>query len=699
MSFSAQTLGASDGLLGSEVRARPVAPTPKAAAAETFDLDALGDEGELDFPDTSGMTEAEKIAALRRLLEKVQINDVKFNPSISRMPDPNSKSILRLARVLKVFPAVRLKCTGHAKGKPGENSVLKRQISETRAESLSEALRAHGVTNDIVVVGYGSALGMGGCVRVHTLSQEEAQDGLLMVSGVESLPKDQQEQALNQLLQEALDTSFNFAPNKHNITVDGMEVVRKLAPILRSFPDFVVRCESHTKGKAEENNENKRKMSQLRAEGIRAALREHGVRTPCIYCIGCGSARGLGQYVRMATVDLGLPLEIPECLRSSEEQDMLLNRLLEAALEANVEFEPNKSELPPSCRVILRSVACVLRSFSGASLRCEGHTKGTPVENNSAKRKLSLARAEAFCAALLAEGVATAVACIGEGSLLGRGMHLRMVVDVPVPPPTLEEAPSQTIYTIGMSAEEIRGALNKSLDVALATEIDFAPNEHAPSATGAKTISLVAQALKGCPDRPAIKIEGHTKGQPSDDSDAKRKLSYARARSVKAALKAERVTNYIHCIGMGSAEGLGMRVKVYAVNSADMKVDVKLPDCSGMSRADREKALNELLAEVFVKKSMTFEPNKAEVLQADVEIVRRLGAILTHLPDISVVVESHTKGLPADNNAAKTSLSEARAQAVRAALCDDEGVANDITCIGRGCSEGLGMCVRIFVAK
>merc|ERR1712007_73208 len=158
-------------------------------------------------------------------------------------------------------------------------------------------------------------------------------------------------------------------------------------------------CEAHAKGKPQENNDAKKKLSHLRAEAVKAAVMSEGAENE-IVCIGEGCARGLGVCVKMfyvAPEELKKnELQIPDSTgKSKEEKERLLNELLAKVLEENITFEPNSTQIQVTSMSVVNSVARVLKAFPDFGVRCEGHAKGKPADNNSAKVKLSQVRAEA----------------------------------------------------------------------------------------------------------------------------------------------------------------------------------------------------------------------------------------------------------------------------------------------------------------
>jgi len=76
-------------------------------------------------------------------------------------------------------------------------------------------------------------------------------------------------------------------------------------------------------------------------------------------------------------------------------------------------------------------------------------------------------------------------------------------------------------------------------------------------------VDSLAKVLQAFPDLP-IRIEGHAKGRPADNSPEKVDLSKERAESVRDALREQGVPNQIFCAGEGSAQGLGVGVRISA---------------------------------------------------------------------------------------------------------------------------------------
>lgn len=642
-------------------------------------------------PDTSDLTMEEKRKAMDELLNNVLETSIAFEPNKADIHRRGYKTVREIANVLAAFPHFAVKCVGHSKGKPSENNDAKRRLAKERAEAVKEALLAEGVRNDIVCASFGSAMGRGMCVRLNALSPQEVEDGELQIPDSSDLSKDQQEASLNQLLHEALEKGISFEPNHASIQDPSSPVIRRVANILKGFEKFAIRCEGHAKGTAEEDNDAKHQLSQVRAEAMRAAVAALGV-TNTILCVGMGSSQGLGMGVRMFATDPDKEVQIPDTSgMTEEEKSKLLDSLLKSVLERGIDFEANKYEIPPSASSTVRSLARVLMAFPSLAICCEGHTKGNPADNTEAKKKLSHARAESLKAGILAAGASNKILCRGAGSSQGRGLCVRMFV---IDPDELKKDEIIVPDTTGMSKEEKAALLDELLEKALQKNIDFEPNVYEIPASGAETIRTIARILKCFPEF-AIRCEGHAKGKPLDNTDAKKKLSYMRAESVKSAVKHAGVDTGILCVGEGCSQGLGMRVRMVAIDPEELrKSEVVIPEVSAVSKEERAKILNELLSKVL-EKNISFEPNKADIQAASWDVVEQVARVLHAFKEFTIQCEGHAKGKPSDNNEAKIRLSHVRAEAVSAAL-KNLGVVNEIACIGCGSEQGLGMCVRMF---
>merc|ERR1719375_849465 len=203
-----------------------------------------------------------------------------------------------------------------------------------------------------------------------------------------------------------------------------------------------------------------------------------------------------------------------------------------------------------------------------------------------------------------------------------------------------------------------------------------------------------------------VRCVGHTKGQPEDNNDSKMTLSRERATAVKMALLGEGVENDILVVGQGCSQGLGMCVKLHTFHPSQVvdeppmeqpkdEDDVDIPDASGMSVEEREATLNELFDVIAAKyKPIAFTPNSADIPDSGYGKIRATARVMKTFPEFHVRCEGHSKGKPEDNNDSKMTLSRERATAVKMALLG-EGVENDILVVGQGCSQGLGMCVKL----
>eukprot|EP00931_Biecheleriopsis_adriatica_P055986 TRINITY_DN3318_c0_g1_i3.p1 TRINITY_DN3318_c0_g1~~TRINITY_DN3318_c0_g1_i3.p1 ORF type:complete len:553 (+),score=103.19 TRINITY_DN3318_c0_g1_i3:1441-3099(+) len=264
--------------------------------------------------------------------------------------------------------------------------------------------------------------------------------------------------------------------------------------------------------------------------------------------------------------------------------------------------------------------------------------------------------------------------------------------DVVVDPDELKEDE----IAVRDSTEDQAALLDSLLKKALEKNIEFEKHVCQLPSSSISTIRSIAQVLVQFPGF-TVMCEGHDSGQPSDNTPTKIRLSYQRAEAVKASLKQQGVENDIRCVGLGCAQGRGMRVKMFTINRPESEKDeVVIPENLSRSEQERAKILNELLAMALVK-SINFEPNRAGI-QADADgigIVAQLSTVLKAFPEFAIQCEGHVAGNPDDSSEAKVNLSQRRAQAVSSAL-RKYGVQNKITCVGRGSEYGLGHRILMF---
>mmetsp|Transcript_49662 Transcript_49662/g.118269 ORF Transcript_49662/g.118269 Transcript_49662/m.118269 type:complete len:909 (+) Transcript_49662:60-2786(+) len=616
-----------------------------------------------------------------------------FVPNKANVEGVTKSTVVRLAEVLRQFPNIPVKVVGHSKGKIQDNKESKRILSHSRAEAVAQVLEENGATNHIAIGGYGSALGRGMLVRLHVMTDEEVASGQIRIPDIDRLSKEEQEAALNQLLKEALSGAHFFEPSRAGLVPEGEEQLGRVLAILQDFPPFPILCEGHAKGRPTDNSDAKVQLSKARAEVVTRKLTALGACNRFV-ATGCGSSRGGGMGVRMIVWDTSKEVQIPDTSGMSEDhKKKLLNQLLEEALRNGISFLPNRFDIPPESYDTIQAVTRLLQAFPGVPIKCEGHSKGRPADNDDAKRHLSLLRAETVKVALRTQGVLNDMQCTGEGSVRGLGMGIRMFVADSVQVKEEEAIPDVT----GLSTEEIAEVLNGVLDRILSRGIAFEPNAERLPPMAADTVTALVKTLRAFEAHGfALCCEGHAKGQREQDTELKRKLSYRRAESLKAALKSQGVKQYIQCIGLGSSQGLGMRVRMYVQNPDDLsKDDVQVPDLSEMSAPEQFQLLSRMLEEETQRSKLAFEPNRVDLSAEGRQSVRRIAHLLKAFPEIAIVCEGHSKGKPEDNNSDKVKLSEVRAQAVKAALVE-EGAPNQISFCGRGCEVGLGMRVCLL---
>eukprot|EP00929_Paragymnodinium_shiwhaense_P077343 TRINITY_DN39826_c0_g2_i1.p1 TRINITY_DN39826_c0_g2~~TRINITY_DN39826_c0_g2_i1.p1 ORF type:complete len:1133 (+),score=336.67 TRINITY_DN39826_c0_g2_i1:76-3474(+) len=511
--------------------------------------------------DPSWMIDEQQEATLNQLLKETLAKGVAFEANKATVREEAGPVLARLASILKHFPKWVIRCEGHAKGKPEDNNEAKMQLSLVRAEAIRSALNARGVLNSIICQGHGCSAGLGACVQMTAVELERE---LEVPEAAELVEKSASEQIAlaNSCLEKALERGIDFEPNKCLLPASGLGVIRSITRIVEAFPGLAFKIEGHAKGRPDENNPSKQKLSQGRAETVRAAILQGCSQPRTIEACGEGSAQGLGMCVRMFVIETPGKDEsqLPDMADlSREERAKLVNRLLEEALETSIEFAPNVHDVPLSSMPTIRDVARILKCAPDLPIRCEGHTKGEPNENSDAKKKLSRMRAEAVKAAVRSEGVESDIICFGEGSAQGRGMRVRMVV---MEEHELEELQVDIPDTSGKSFHERAQLLNELLAQALQNSISFDPNSAQLHVSAIDTVEAIARILGAFPDFP-IRCEGHTKGKAAENSDARVRLSQMRAEAVRQALAERGTPNAVECIGMGSSQGVGMCVKMY----------------------------------------------------------------------------------------------------------------------------------------
>mmetsp|Transcript_69831 Transcript_69831/g.110837 ORF Transcript_69831/g.110837 Transcript_69831/m.110837 type:complete len:1117 (+) Transcript_69831:42-3392(+) len=523
-------------------------------------------------------------------------------------------------------------------------------------------------------------------------SMPAGEDGLgkFRVPDTSDMTMEEKRKAMDELLNNVLETRIAFEPNKAEIHQHGYKTVRELANVLAAFPAFAVKCVGHSKGKPSENNDAKRRLSQERAEAVKEALVADGVQNEII-CASFGSALGRGMCVRLNAlsteeVEEG-ELSIPDCSDlSKDQQEASLNQLLHEVLEKGLAFEPNKASIQDSCTPVIRRVTRILKGFPDFAIRCEGHAKGTAADDNEAKHQLSQVRAEALRAAVAALGATNTILCVGMGSSQSLGMCVRMFATDP-------DKEVQIPDVIGMSEEDQGKILDSLLFKVLERGIEFEPNKSEIPPSASSTVRSLSRVLMAFPSF-VLCCEGHTKGQPADNTEAKQKLSHSRAECLKAAVLAAGASNKILCKGAGSSQGRGLCVRMFVIDPEELKKDeIIVPDTAGMSKEEKAALLDQLL-EKALQKNIDFEPNVYEVPASGADTIRNIAKILERFPDFAIRCEGHAKGQPADNTEAKKKLSYMRAEAVKAAI-KQQGVKTGILCVGEGCSQGLGMRVRM----
>lgn len=609
-----------------------------------------------------------------------------FKSNSSDLSQEGTCFVLKTAKLARSHPELTIQCSGFAKGLPEEDNQAKRELSKLRADAVAKTLQKHGVRNKILSYGFGSALGSGLCASVDFLAPDEDAEGneFRSIPNVELVTEDQEGSVVDALLKELL-LQFSFEPN--GVRISASPLLRMVALVLKSFPSWIIRCEGHAKGLPKENNLEKKQLSLARSENVRKALQELGVRNP-IHCFGYGSEMGIGKAVRMYALERQGALRIPELTdMTADDREKELNRLLEQMLSSNIDFVPNQTAIPKSAGGVLSSIADLLRAFPDEMvLVCEAHARGLPEEHSESKEKLTRRRAELWCQELRSRGVLQDLQCRGAGCAEGLGPCVRMWVtsQAPVESPAVsdQEDPRTRVNVLLAAALEKDGA------------VKFATNSYQVPAAAAGVIKALATVLATCRQCP-ICVEGHAKGQPGENSEAKQRLSRMRAEALKVELRKAGVSNPIRCIGRGSDGGLGtcFQVVVDEGQTSLEETEVTLQDTQ-LSVEERRRLLEERL-DAILDGGFKFQPNTMELQLGSAIALSKVAQLLKAFPDVTVESVGHAKGRPEDNNDARVRLSEDRAAVVRRALVA-EGVANAITCTGVGSSLGLGtkVCLR-----
>lgn len=390
-------------------------------------------ERDIDIPSLDGLSQAERAQLLDKLLAQALEAGIDFLPNRYDIPTPARGLIRAVARVMKAFPGEIVRCESHAKGRPTDNNEAKRRLSQTRAEALRGAVRLEGAENSIICVGMGSTEGLGMQVKMFSVDREALKGPEIDIPDTSNLSPAEQEALVNSLLAKALENNIDFEPNVYVLPASAAGSVQSLATVLNAFPSMPILCEGHTKGQPSDNNTVRVKLSHLRAEALKAALREVGVEN-VMDCHGHGSEQGLGMCVKMCVADPDvvhkLKVDIPsaEGLSTEQQQEALNTTVAQVLEKRKISFEPNSADIQSLCFDTISQIADILRAFPSFKLQCEGHAKGRPADNNTAKMRLSGMRAESVSVALKEKGVVNEFQCAGHGCAQGLGICVRIFV-------------------------------------------------------------------------------------------------------------------------------------------------------------------------------------------------------------------------------------------------------------------------------
>jgi len=268
-------------------------------------------------------------------------------------------------------------------------------------------------------------------LKMSTVDPAQLRGEEVEVPDTSGMSNAEREAVVNQLLAKALERSIDFEPNAYAVPASAIGTLQAVIHVLKAFPSMPIRCEGHAKGQPADNNLARQKLSQLRAEAVKAALREAGVEN-LMDCHGCGSQQGLGMCVKMVVADAEtvkrLQVQVPDTEGlNEEEQKVVFNEAVAKVLDARkISFEPNSAEIQSSCVDTIAHLFQILKAFPNFALNCEGHAKGQPSDNNPAKMRLSGLRAESVSRALKQKGAINEFACVGHGSAMSAGICVRL---------------------------------------------------------------------------------------------------------------------------------------------------------------------------------------------------------------------------------------------------------------------------------
>merc|ERR1719235_875217 len=111
-------------------------------------------------------------------------------------------------------------------------------------------------------------------MKVFTIHPDELRKEEICVPDRTGMSQPEQAALLDELLEKALQRNIEFEPNVYELPSTGLDTIKAIAQVLDQFPDFAIRCEGHAKGKADENTEAKKKLSYMRAEAVKAGVKQ-----------------------------------------------------------------------------------------------------------------------------------------------------------------------------------------------------------------------------------------------------------------------------------------------------------------------------------------------------------------------------------------------------------------------------------------
>jgi len=272
--------------------------------------------------------------------------------------------------------------------------------------------------------------------RQRTVGQIRDHSGgkTLDVPNPEDLTREEQETQLNMLLHAILSKPIAFQRNQATLEDEAKHQIEELVFVLKTFPDFDMICEGHAAGKPHENDTHRLNLSKARAEAVKKALLDLGVKNP-IAAVGIGSKKGEGMKVKMYTAtseQLKRLTRTSTCaIKNPEEMDAeekveYLNQELDKTMDINeaITWKKGTNELSDN-QLTIAEVARVMNKFPNDAFTINVYMKGKPNENNPELKNASQARAQNVKKALKAAGLQVGmIIAAGYGCEDGKGARV-----------------------------------------------------------------------------------------------------------------------------------------------------------------------------------------------------------------------------------------------------------------------------------